>query len=214
MALRLPTRPNAVLAVLAAVAFATMLAVSNRDRLPSLGLAIAAESVVLFPAPAKRQTLGGAQATLAQAPTSEQQRTAVPYPERARRSTPPREPSAEQLQLISQLRDQVMPQGESTAEDAEDRGNAIRQLATLPGSLAAQALIHVVRNEEDPRNRILAIEGLRRAGAAGDADGMIRDALSEASSSSDEVIAAQARAVYDELVAELGAKRWRTQTRY
>jgi hypothetical protein len=117
------------------------------------------------------------------------------------------EPTAEQLQTIARLSEQVMPREETTAEEAEERGNAIRQLATLPGPQAAQALVHAIRNDVDPRNRILAVEALRRAGANGDASWAIRDALREASTSSDEVVAAQARAAYDELVAKLGVQR-------
>jgi hypothetical protein len=118
-----------------------------------------------------------------------------------------REPTAEQRQTIARLSEEVMPREETTSEEAEKRGDAIRQLATLPGPQAVQALVHAIRNDVDPRNRILAVEALRKAASGGDTDWVIRDALREASTSSDEVIAAQARAAYDDLIAKLGTQR-------
>jgi len=192
MLLRMTLRPNVVLGLLAVAAFAVVLGVTNRDRMRTQGLAIDGQTS----ARAEAATAGQAYAA-----SSSSQDAAAQQP------TPRREPTAEESQTIARLSEAVRPQGETTSEDAEKRGDAIRQLATLPGPQAAQALVHAARNDDDPRNRILAVEALRRAGAGGDANWVIRDALREASSSTDEIIAAQARAAYDELVAKLGTER-------
>jgi hypothetical protein len=227
MSLRLAMRPNAVLGVLAVAAFAVVLAVSNRERLPALSSApfdgksaVAGSSShasgrdsaeAQLPLHAQPPDAAHGNSLPAQSQTFAAGQRPMPAPApgapSAAQAAPRREPTAEQLQTIARLSQQVMPREETTAEEAEERGNAIRQLAALPGPQAAQALVHAIRNDVDPRNRILAVEALRRAGANGDASWAIRDALREAASSSDEVVAAQARAAYDELVAKLGTQR-------
>lgn len=208
MSLRLAMRSNAVLGVLAVAAFAVALGVSNRQRLPALGSAIidhasAASERARLPSGREQMPAG----SVANEHALLQARSQTPAQGLARAAAAPAAPHREQLQTIARLSEQVMPREETTAEEAEERGNAIRQLATLPGPQAAQALVHAIRNDVDPRNRILAVEALRRAGANGDTGWAIRDALREASSSSDEVVAAQARAAYDELVGKLGTQR-------
>ena len=109
------------------------------------------------------------------------------------------EPSAEQLKAIADLKQQVVASTpDDTMEEREGRGDAIRQVSNLSGPLAVEALIAALR-DPDRRNRILAVEGLRRAAAAGDKNVAIRDALGEASTSSDEIIAEHAREAYDAL---------------
>jgi hypothetical protein len=100
---------------------------------------------------------------------------------------------------------QVMPTDETTAEENEQRGDAIRRLSTAPAVDAAQPLIYALRNDVDIRNRILAIDGLRRAALAGNPDHGIADALAEASRSGDEVIASQA----NQALAEIESSRRR-----
>jgi hypothetical protein len=73
--------------------------------------------------------------------------------------------------------EQVMPSDETTAEENEQRGDAIRRLSAAPAANAAQPLIYALRNDVDIRNRILAIDGLRRAALAGNPDRGIVDAL-------------------------------------
>jgi hypothetical protein len=93
----------------------------------------------------------------------------------------------------------VMPVDETTAEENEQRGDAIRRLSAAPGADTAQPLIYALLNDVDIRNRILAIDGLRRAALAGNPDPRINDALVDASRSSDEVIASQARQALAEI---------------
>ena len=132
------TRPNALLGMLALAAFAIALAFTNRDRLPSAEIVIAGDGDAPAAASAQRAFPKHDQPPPppANAPPAEQPALA-------------REPTAEQLQTIARLSEQVMPPGETTSEDAEKRGDAIRQLATLPGPQAAQALVHAVRNDVD-----------------------------------------------------------------
>ena len=99
---------------------------------------------------------------------------------------------------------QVMPTDETTAEENEQRGDAIRRLSTAPAANAAQSLIYALRNDVDIRNRILAIDGLRRAALAGDPHRGIDDALLEASRSGDEVIASQASQALAEIESSRG----------
>lgn len=100
---------------------------------------------------------------------------------------------------IADLSRQVMPLDETTAEENEQRGDAIRRLASSPAADTTQPLVYALRNDVDVRNRILAIDGLRRAALAGNPDRSIGDALVEASRSSDEVIASQARQALAEI---------------
>lgn len=200
MSLRLATRPNAVLSLLAVAAFAAALALANRDRMPWAGSAMAG-------ADSAPSTAGAGANETGNTGSRASSRARIGAPSSQVAAAQRRDPTPEQLQTVARLSEEVMPREETTAEHAERRGDAIRQLGTLPGPQAAEALIHATRNDVDPRNRILAIEALRRAGAAGDANWVIRDALRDASTSSDEVIAAQARAAYDELVAKLGTER-------
>jgi hypothetical protein len=221
MSLRPARRSNALLGALAVAAFAVVLALSNRERLPAFrgamfGVESATAEGTLSPSGRDPAQAAGEPHLRAQSPSAVHKSSLLP-PSEAGTSAPGaatatqaasrREPTAEQLQTIARLSELVMPREETTAEEAEERGNAIRQLAALPGPQAAQALVHAIRNDVDPRNRILAVESLRRAGASGDAGWAIRDALRETAASSDEVVAAQARAAYDELVAKLGTQR-------
>jgi hypothetical protein len=91
---------------------------------------------------------------------------------------------------VAELSRQAMPLDETTAEENEQRGDAIRRLAASP--VNTQPLVYALRNDADIRNRILAIDGLRRAALSGSTDRTITIALTEASSSDDEVIASQA----------------------
>jgi hypothetical protein len=91
---------------------------------------------------------------------------------------------------VAELSRQAMPLDETTAEENEQRGDAIRRLAASP--VNTQPLVYALRNDADSRNRILAIDGLRRAALSGSTDRTITIALTEASSSDDEVIASQA----------------------
>lgn len=236
MALRLAMHPNAVLGLLAVAAFAVVFGVVNRDRMPFVGLTIAGEGTAPSAAPGPHESgmrshvqdrahapdglraQGSVRAPGALQTEASAQADAQPQLQtasRARRqgsgrpsTAVPREPTAEQLQTIARLSEQVMPQGETTSEDAEKRGDAIRRLATLPGSQSVQALVHAIRNDADPRNRILAVEALKRSASVdGDPNRIIRDALREASSSNDEIVAAQARAAYDNLITKLGTQR-------
>jgi hypothetical protein len=100
---------------------------------------------------------------------------------------------------VADLSRQVMPVDETTAEENEQRGDAIRRLSAAPAADTAQPLIYALRNDVDIRNRILAIDGLRRAALAGNSDRGIDDALVDASRSSDEVIASQARQALAEI---------------
>lgn len=111
------------------------------------------------------------------------------------------EPTADQLKVIDDLKQQVAIRTEEGAamEEREARGDAIREVGKLSGPQVTEALIAALRNDSDIRNRILAVEGLRRAAAAGDEGGRIREALREASTSANEVIAGHAREAYDAL---------------
>lgn len=102
---------------------------------------------------------------------------------------------------IADLSRQAMPIEETTAEENEQRGDAIRRLGASASANveAIPALVYALRNDVDIRNRILAIDGLRRAALAGNPDRGITDALIEASRSGDEIIAAQAAQALIEL---------------
>jgi hypothetical protein len=102
-------------------------------------------------------------------------------------------PEASDERDIAELSRQVMPVDETTAEENEQRGDAIRRLSSSLAMDSTQPLIYALRNDVDIRNRILAINGLRRAALAGNPDPGIEDALVEASRCSDDVIASQAR---------------------
>lgn len=93
---------------------------------------------------------------------------------------------------VAGLSDQAMPREETTAEEDEQRGDVIRRLGASADPLAVPSVIHALRNDVDIRNRILAIDGLRRAALAGNTDRAITDALADAARSADEVIASQA----------------------
>jgi hypothetical protein len=123
----------------------------------------------------------------------------VPSPGSMNVESPAREPSPDagaevqpELPDVGALSRQVMPVDETTAEENEQRGDAIRQLGSNPSADSTSALIYALRNDVDVRNRILAIDGLRRAALAGSTDRAIPDALVDASRSGDEVIASQA----------------------
>jgi hypothetical protein len=93
------------------------------------------------------------------------------------------------------------------AEDREERAIAVRHLASIPGKDAVQTLLRVLREDPAVRNRILAIESLRRSGEAfGDREWTIRDALRTAAEEHDEVISSTARDGYDQLMTHLGAR--------
>jgi hypothetical protein len=112
--------------------------------------------------------------------------------------SPPASAPAADL-AVADLSMQVMPVDETTAEENEQRGDVIRRLSAAPAPDTAQPLIYALRNDVDIRNRILAIDGLRRAALAGNPDRGINDALVDASRSSDEVIASQARQALAEI---------------
>ncbi|HKU89006.1 MAG TPA: HEAT repeat domain-containing protein [Steroidobacteraceae bacterium] len=94
---------------------------------------------------------------------------------------------------VAELSRLVMPLDETTAEENEQRGDAIRQLGASTHPESVPALVYALRNDIDVRNRILAINALLRAGLAGNTDPAIADALAEASRSDDEVVASQAQ---------------------
>jgi hypothetical protein len=100
---------------------------------------------------------------------------------------------------VADLSRQVMPAEETTAEQDEQRGVAIRRLSATTAAGNVQPLIYALRNDVDVRNRILAINGLLRAALAGNPDRAIQNALIEASTSRDDVIASQARQAQAEL---------------
>jgi hypothetical protein len=93
---------------------------------------------------------------------------------------------------VAELERQAMPMEETTAEENEQRGDVLRRLRASENPAAVPALVYALRNDVDIRNRILAIDGLRRAALAENRDRAIVDALAEASRSGDEVIASQA----------------------
>lgn len=135
-------------------------------------------STPLTPAPASQP-----------AANSEKDRARAPVPQLPA-------PSAAEVADLSR---QVMPLDETTAEENEQRGDAIRRLSAAPAADTTQPLIYALRNDVDIRNRILAIDGLRRAAIAGNSNRGIVDALVEASRSSDEVIASQANQALSEI---------------
>jgi hypothetical protein len=94
---------------------------------------------------------------------------------------------------VAELSRLVMPLDETTAEENEQRGDAIRQLGASTHPESVPALVYALRNDIDVRNRILAINALLHAGLAGNTDPAIADALAEASRSDDEVVASQAQ---------------------
>jgi hypothetical protein len=111
----------------------------------------------------------------------------------------PDSPPTSDIPDVADLSRQVMTVAETTAEEDEQRGDAIRRLSSVAGASNVQPLIYALRNDVDIRNRILAINGLRRAALAGNPDRAISDALLEASRSGDDVIASQARQALAEL---------------
>jgi hypothetical protein len=175
------SRQRLIPAILFAAAFAAVVAFANRGDDPEER---PAERVATAPA-VPAATASSPAAT--QVVSSE----VIPAPRR-------KEPTAEQLQAIDDLKQQVTASTpDAPMEEREERGNAIREVSAVSGPQAIQGLIAALRVDSDRRNRILAIEGLRRAAAAGDPGGAIRDALREASTSGDEVIAEHAREAYD-----------------
>lgn len=191
-----PLRRRIVPAVLFLVAFATVVAISNRNRLLSLARTAVERSAS---APNVLPEARASVARVAQVPTSAgpaapAAATAHPAPRKAA-------PTAEQVKVIDDLKQSVSARTEEggAMEEREARGNAIREVGNLSAPQATQALISALRNDSDLRNRILAVEGLRRAAVAGDEDGAIHEALREASTSANEVIAEHAREAYNAL---------------
>jgi hypothetical protein len=180
-------------AVLFVDAFAAVIAFANRDHFPDTDAEPSGNAVVSAPTAAPG---------VAASPAPSLEKPAAQLPASPAATAAPRhnEPSAEQLQAIEDLKQQVVASTpDAPMEEREERGDAIREVSNLSGPQAVQALIAALRGDSDRRNRILAVEGLRRAAAAGDKDGAIREALREASTSSDEIIAEHAREVYSAL---------------
>lgn len=113
--------------------------------------------------------------------------------------TAPDPPPASDTPDVADLARQVMPFDETTAEEDEKRGDAIRRLSASTAAGNVQPLIYALRNDLDVRNRILAINGLLRAALAGNPDRGIENALIEASTARDDVIASQAHQALGEL---------------
>jgi hypothetical protein len=88
---------------------------------------------------------------------------------------------------------------EAAAAEIEQRRDAIRNLATIGGPGAVAGLANALRSDDDVRNRIYAIDALRRAALAGNADRSITDVLREASTSENVVVAAHARNALEEI---------------
>jgi hypothetical protein len=94
---------------------------------------------------------------------------------------------------------QAMPVEETTAEENESRGDAIRKLGASPSPDAISALAYALRNDADVRNRILAVNSLRRSALAGNGDSAIVSALREASNAADSTVASVARDALSEI---------------
>jgi hypothetical protein len=107
--------------------------------------------------------------------------------------------SRESPAQVAELTRQVAPFDETTAEENEQRGDAIRRLGASDNGEAVPGLVYALRNDVDVRNRILAIDGLRRAALAGNTDSRITDALGDVARADDELLAAQARAALGEI---------------
>lgn len=169
-------------AVFAAVMW---LASDEHTRAQALAPKQAGESARFMTDPGARPAIGDEPSPLPM-PTHEEPSTRDP-------------PPAADMAAVTDLSRQVMPVDETTAEEDEQRGDAIRRLSSYTAAGSAQPLIYALRNDTDIRNRILAINGLLRAAHAGSPDRDIDEALIEASRSGDDVIASQARLALAEL---------------
>jgi hypothetical protein len=201
------TRQNLVLGSLFALAFALVLAVGREGHQDGAS-DIAASRSVAGPLVPKVSPVNDDQSNARRAvtePTAPVRRTTALHADQTRADAldPTQQPTAEQLDAVAQVTRELSSE-ETTAEEDEQRGNAIRELGKAPGPQAVQTLAYALRSDSDPRNRILAIEALRRAAAAGDDDGAIRNALRQAAASEDETVANHAREVYDGLIPQLG----------
>jgi hypothetical protein len=114
----------------------------------------------------------------------------------------PREPTATEMQAFTRLQEQAR------SDEAEERGDALRRLAVIPGPQVVQALGQSLREDADIRNRLIAVTSLQRLGEQfGDAQWLIRDALRIAADDRDEVLSLQAQAAHEALLKKLGAQR-------
>jgi hypothetical protein len=114
-----------------------------------------------------------------------------------------RSPTAEEVEAAARFREQI-----ATSEEGEERGDAIRRLARIPDPQAVLALTQALRTDTDVRNRLLAVESLRRSAEEfADPQWVIRDALRSAADDPDEIISTQARSSYDEILKRLGTQR-------
>jgi len=180
---------RALLAVATLATFTAVLVLAERDGpigASDTTLSTASPPVIAIPSPPGPETARSQEAASG-ARVAETEPAALP-------SSTPESPAQ-----VAELTRQAMPVDETTAEENEQRGDALRRLGQSGNADAVSGLVYALRNDVDVRNRILAVDGLRRAALAGNADRTITDALADAARSDDEVIAAQARAALDEL---------------
>lgn len=86
-----------------------------------------------------------------------------------------------------------------SAEESEDRLNAMQNLSVLPEGLAVPTLQQVLRQSSDKRERLRAVAILQQLGAQGDPDSQIESILRDAASDADEHVAAIARDAWEHL---------------
>lgn len=175
------------LAVAVCAVFSGVLLLAGVESRPRPSSGVARDEVALAESPPR-----SSEAPLAMSP-------AVPSREAARLVSESAAEFSPETAPVVELSRQVMPLDETTAEENEQRGDVIRQLGTSTNPEAVAPLAYAMRNDSDIRNRILAINGLLRAGLAGNPDRAIVDTLAEASRSDDEVIASQARQALAEI---------------
>jgi hypothetical protein len=85
------------------------------------------------------------------------------------------------------------------AEEGEDRGVAIRKLESATTPQAVAALVQVLRNDPDVRNRLLAVNALSSLARSGYDTVSIRAELEAAARESDPNVASHAEEAYTEL---------------
>jgi hypothetical protein len=125
-------------------------------------------------------------------PTQSKPQTLPPPPAVA--AVPRPLPSPAELAIIDEQSQRAI-----SADEVEDRVNAIQQLSLAPTPAAMQTLARVLREAQDPRERSMAVVSLRKLAAFGDASHEIEGILRDAVSDPDQNVAAEARVSYDTL---------------
>ena len=188
-----PSQRNAVLLVVACVAtFCGILFLfkdsANIDR--DVGGGAGVERVSSTPAEAQPAPSTASVGTVPANSHPVPPGSAMPASVGAQATEPPAESSANPSQPPAEVSDLA---------DADERAAAIREVGGVATPQALHVLEVTVRNDDVPRNRLLAVNFLRSLAKRGDPGGRIVELLRLAMADSDPNVAAHAREAYREV---------------